>query len=270
MAPIVGVLRSGACRRVSRRDGAVVAGWLRIKSADTMNSRLEPQVSVVIPVYQERESLDLLLQEVNSSLEPSDWSYEVVVVDDGSSDGTAQVLERIAAEHSTIRPVYLERNLGQSGALAIGIQKARGSYLVTLDGDLQNNPADIPRILESLAEADVVSGIRVSRHDDWSRRLASWVANYVRDAILHDGVTDVGCSLKAYRSEFLEGIPVFDGMHRFLPALALANGARIVEIPVDHRARRFGSSKYSISGRLWRGLADLWGVWWLRRRWIGK
>jgi dolichol-phosphate mannosyltransferase len=121
-----------------------------------------------------------------------------------------------------------------------------------------------------LEDADLVSGIRAERHDSWQRRLASRVANRIRNAVVNDGVTDVGCSLKAYRAEFLAGIPVFDGMHRFLPALVKANGARVREITVNHRARKFGVSKYTIGNRLWRGLGDLYGVWWLQRRWIGQ
>jgi hypothetical protein len=135
-----------------------------------------------------------------------------------------------------------------------------------MDADLQNDPADVPRLLAALAECDLVSGVRVTRHDSWLRRFSSRIANTVRRAVLHDGITDVGCSLKAYRAEYLTELPAFNGLHRFLPALVKARGGRIREVPVSHRPRRHGTSKYGVHNRLWRGIADLWGVRWLARR----
>jgi len=163
-------------------------------------------------------------------------------------------------------PLALERNAGQSAALAAGLARARGAIVVTLDADLQNDPADLPKLLEALADADVVSGVRAKRNDPWVRRVSSRIANGVRRAVLGDPVTDIGCSFKAYRREVLEGLPMFSGVHRFLPALCVFRGARFAEVPLNHRPRAHGVSKYGVGNRLWRGLADLNGVLWLRSR----
>lgn len=229
-------------------------------------------VSLVIPVYNEAESLPALAAEIGSALEGLARPYEVLFVDDGSTDGSGRVLARLAAADRRIRVVRLARNQGQSPALAAGFRRARGEVVVTLDADLQNDPADIPRLLAELEAdgADLVSGVRTPRHDSWLRRVSSRIANRVRDRVIHDGVTDVGCSLKAYRAELLRGLPEFNGMHRFLPALVQMQGGRVREIPVSHRPRRYGEAKYGIGNRLWRGLADLAGVRWLQRRWIDR
>jgi glycosyltransferase involved in cell wall biosynthesis len=162
----------------------------------------------------------------------------------------------------------MPRNSGQSAALAAGFRLARGSSVVTLDADLQNDPADIPRVLAALDGVAMVSGIRRNRRDDWLRRVSSRIANRVRRAALDDGVTDVGCSLKAYRVEYLRRIPAFNGFHRFLPALVQMAGGSVREVDVAHRPRVHGTSKYGVGNRLWRGLVDLAGVRWMRRRWI--
>ena len=165
-----------------------------------------------------------------------------------------------------VRAVLLERNAGQSAALAAGLSRARGRVIVTLDADLQNDPADLPRVLAALENADVVSGIRAQRQDSWVRLVSSRIANGVRRSVLGDPVTDIGCSFKAYRREALEGLPMFVGVHRFLPALCVFRGARFAEVKLRHRARRHGVSKYGVSNRLWRGLGDLVGVAWLKSR----
>ncbi len=168
---------------------------------------------------------------------------------------------------ATARPTrWLEQNAGQSAALAAGLSRARGDVVITLDADLQNDPADIPRLLAALADADVVSGVRERRHDSWLRRVSSRVANATRRAVLGDQVTDIGCSLKAYRREVLQDLPMFVGVHRFLPALCTFRGARLAEVAVHHRARTLGVSKYGMGNRLWRGIHDLIGVSWLKHR----
>jgi len=231
----------------------------------------EPRVSILIPVYNEEESVEILAGEIRSALAESGWSYEVIFVDDGSSDGSAEVLGRLAAADPRVRVLIHRRNAGQSAALWSAIQAARGEIAVTLDADLQNDPADIPRVLAELdPDCAVVSGIRARRQDSWRRRVASRIANRVRDAVIHDGITDVGCSLKAYRLDLLRRVPPFKGMHRFLPALVQMEGGRSKEIEVNHRPRRFGEAKYTIGNRLWRTLADLAGVRWLGRRHIPK
>jgi len=226
------------------------------------------EISVVIPAYNEAESLPVLLDELRAALDATGRASEIVLVDDGSSDGTAALLAREAARDPRLRPLALGRRAGQSAALAAGLARARGAIIVTLDADLQNDPADLPRILAALAYADVVSGVRRDRRDGWRRRIASRIANAARRAVLGDSITDIGCSFKAYRREALEGLPMFVGVHRFLPALCQFRGARLAEIPLSHRPRRHGSSKYGVGNRLWRGLHDLIGVRWLKSRLI--
>jgi dolichol-phosphate mannosyltransferase len=227
----------------------------------------DPRISVVVPVFDEESNLAPLVAEIGAAF--AALHYELLIVDDGSRDGTAATLARLAGDDPHLRGLRHDRNYGQSAALATGFAAARGELLVTLDGDLQNDPADAPRLLEELERGfDVVSGVRQRRQDSWVRKVSSRIANGVRRRVLHDGISDVGCSLKAYRTRVLKRLPPFHGMHRFLPALARMEGARITELPVSHRPRRFGKSKYGISNRLWRGIADLFGVWWLQRRWV--
>ena len=187
-----------------------------------------------------------------------------------STDASAGVMAQLAAANDNVRMIRHDRNLGQSSALVSGFERARGTIVVTLDADLQNDPADIPRLLEELDGCDVVCGIRARRQDSWLRKVSSRIANAARNAMTADSITDVGCALRAYRAEYLRLLPVFDGMHRFLPTLLRLNGARIREIDVNHRPRRFGKSKYGVNNRLWRGIADLFGVRWLAKRWIDR
>jgi len=232
----------------------------------TRSITAEPRVSVVVPAYNEAASLPTLVAEVQGALSLETW--ELVVVDDGSRDETATTLEKLAAEEPRLRAFRMPGNRGQSAALAAGIARARGEIVVTLDADLQNDPADIPRLLEALEGCDVVSGVRVKRRDTWLRRIASRIANGVRRGVLDDGISDVGCSLKAYRRSVLEAVPPFNGFHRFLPALAQMGGARVRELPVHHRPRRHGESSYGVRNRLARGVVDLLGVRWLKRRYV--
>jgi len=225
-----------------------------------------PQISAVVPAYNEIANLEPLLDELRAALEASGRSFEVVLVDDGSRDGSPEWMLEQARLDPRIVPVLLEKNAGQSTALAVGIGRARGAVIVTLDADLQNDPADLPRVLAALEHADVVSGIRRDRQDDWLRLFSSRIANATRRAVLGDPVTDIGCSFKAYRREALDGLPFFVGAHRFLPALCVFRGARFAEVPLTHRARRHGQSKYGLHNRLWRGLYDLVGVRWLKSR----
>lgn len=220
-----------------------------------------------MPVFDEEPNLEPLVREIGTAF--ADLDYELLLVDDGSRDATLGTLQRLCAAEPRLRALRHDRNYGQSAALATGFAAARGELLVTLDGDLQNDPADAPRLLAELERGfDCVSGVRQRRQDSWVRKVSSRIANGVRRRVLDDGITDVGCSLKAYRTRVVKRLPPFHGMHRFLPALARMEGARITEMPVAHRARRFGKSKYNISNRLWRGIADLLGVWWLKRRWV--
>ena len=226
-----------------------------------------PQLSVVVPVFEEEDNLEPLVREIDAALGGLD--YELVLVDDGSRDASRAALEGLLPVWPRLRVLLHDRNYGQSAALLTGFAAARAAIVATLDGDLQNDPADVPRLLALLEQGwDVVSGVRAKRQDSFVRRASSRVANAVRRGLLDDGISDVGCSLKVYRVGFLRRLPPFRGMHRFLPALARLEGARITEAPVGHRPRRHGVSKYGIGNRLWRGIADLVGVWWLKHRWV--
>ena len=227
-----------------------------------------PEISIVIPAYNERENLGPLIDELRAAIAAVGRTAEIVIVDDASGDGSAEVLAAAARSEPRLRPVYLAARIGQSGALAAGLEHARGAIVVTLDADLQNDPADLPVVLRALENADVVSGIRAGRQDSWVRLVSSRIANAVRRLALGDRITDIGCSFKAYRREALVGLPMFVGVHRFLPALCQFRGARIVEVRVRHRARRHGVSKYGVGNRLWRGIHDLIGVSWLKVRLI--
>ncbi len=229
-----------------------------------MNTR--PEISVVVPAYNEVESLPPLFAELRDALASTGRTWELIVVDDGSTDGSRELIEREAERDDRVRAFVLERNAGQSAALAAGLGRVRGDIVVTLDADLQNDPADLPKLLAALANADVVSGVRAKRQDTWVRLVSSRIANAVRRGVLKDPVTDIGCSFKAYRREVLEGLPMFVGVHRFLPALCVFRGARFAEVPLHHRARAHGVSKYGVGNRLWRGIADLVGVQWLKTR----
>jgi len=225
-----------------------------------------PEISVVVPIYNEVDNIAPLLAELRAALAVVGKTHEIVLVDDGSTDGSAERLAAEAAHDPTLVVIRFERNAGQSAALAVGLRAARGDVLVTLDADLQNDPADLPRLLAALEGADLVSGIRAKRQDTALRLLSSRIANWTRRRALGDPVTDIGCSFKAYRRETLEGMPYFIGVHRFLPALCVFRGARLVEVAISHRPRRHGVSKYGVGNRLWRGIVDLVGVSWLKNR----
>ena len=220
-----------------------------------------PAVSVIVPVFNEEENISILQSELRAALDGLD--YEIVFVDDGSVDCT---VERIETAPNVLL-IRFEKNTGQSAALYAGLQAARGANAVLIDGDLQNDPADIPRLLAEIARgADLVCGYRINRQDTLVKRLTSWIANAVRSRFTKDGVRDTGCTLKAIRRECISALVPFKGMHRFIPALLKGAGYRVVEIPVNHRPRRFGQSKYGLGNRALRATIDMFGVRWLLSR----
>ena len=224
------------------------------------------KISVVIPVYNERDNLASLHGELVKSLEAFGETFEIILVDDGSTDGSAEVLGRLRAADPRLRVLTASRNAGQTAALAAGFAAARGEIVVTMDADLQNDPDDIPLLLAKLPEHDAVAGFRQVRLDTWLRRLSSRVANAVRNLVSGDDIIDTCCPLKAYRREALADIKMFDGMHRFLPTLLRMEGRRVCQVEVRHRPRRAGESKYNVRNRLFRTSADLLAVRWMKGR----
>ncbi|MDP6977561.1 MAG: glycosyltransferase family 2 protein [Myxococcota bacterium] len=223
-------------------------------------------LSVVVPVYDEAESLDPLYGELVDVLARVEGRSEIVLVDDGSRDESLRIAKALEAKDARVRVIALDVNAGQSAALGAGFRAARGEVIATLDADLQNDPADIVRLLPLLEGADVVNGIRTPRFDSWSRRLASRVANAVRNRATGVPVSDIGCSLRVMRAHHVRRIKLYNGLHRFLPTLLAMEGARLREVEVSHRPRRYGTSKYGIGNRLFVSIADLLAVCWMQRR----
>jgi len=225
------------------------------------------KLSIIVPVYNEQDNIKPLYKQILKSIEPLNISWELILVDDGSQDKSQAVCQELAKNDPTHTSVIvLRRNFGQTAAIAAGIDHARGEVIVLLDADMQNDPADIPRLLDALKVCDVVCGYRANRRDTWSRRAASRIANAFRNAVTRDGIRDTGCSLKAFRRECAADLPPLNGMHRFMPAYFRLHGRRIEQIPVNHRARKHGRSKYTNLKRLPATLLDLFGFWWYRRR----
>ena len=221
-----------------------------------------PDLSVVIPLYNEEDNVVELVEQVHQAL--SGRNYEIVLIDDGSSDQTAA---RVPKTDSAIRLLRFKKNSGQSAAMHAGIHSARGNIIVTLDGDLQNDPADIPLLLTKIDEgSDLVCGYRAKRKDTPFKRLQSRIANAVRSRFVGDGVRDTGCTLKAMRRECREALLLFNGMHRFIPALIRNMGYKVSEVPVNHRPRVHGVSKYGFGNRALRATMDMFGVRWLNSR----
>ena len=220
-----------------------------------------PAVSVVVPLFNEEENVPILQAELTAAL--GGFDYEIIFVDDGSVDETVR---RIVPD-PRVRLVQFERNAGQSAAMYAGLQSARGEVAVLIDGDLQNDPADIPKLLSEIERgADLVCGYRAQRKDTVVKRITSRVANFIRSRFTKDGVRDTGCTLKAMKRECVSALLPFKGMHRFIPALVKGAGYRLVEIPVNHRPRKFGLSKYGLGNRALRATTDMFGVRWLLSR----
>ena len=220
-------------------------------------------LSIVVPVYNEAENVLPLVEQVRAALAGCPGSAEMLFVDDGSTDQTLELLERAQETDSRIRIAHFRHNLGQTAAMAAGFRLARGRAVVTLDGDLQNDPAEIPRLAEMLKDWDAVCGVRLRREDRWWKRVSSRIANSFRNWATGDDISDTGCTLKAYRRECLDRLELYHGMHRFLPTLLRMRGYRVTQVPVGHHPRLRGKTKYGTWGRLVKGLADVWAVRWM-------
>lgn len=229
------------------------------------------QLSVVIPMYNEAENAAILLQEIHAALEGR-LEYEVIVVDDGSTDNTVGILSGLQADMPRLRVIMHGKNSGQSASIITGVRMAKAPWIATLDGDGQNDPADIPALFEQTQDVDpvitplLIAGNRRKRNDNWLRRLSSRIANNVRSSLLKDGCKDTGCGLKIFPRDVFMSLPHFDHIHRFMPALFQRAHVRVVNVPVNHRPRLRGQSKYGVWNRLWVGIVDILGVRWLQRR----
>jgi dolichol-phosphate mannosyltransferase len=231
-----------------------------------MNVSEDVEISVVVPVYNEEGTLPILIPKLTGVLKDLECSYEMIFVDDGSSDGSRRILEEMALRTPFLRIRRLKENRGLSTALMAGMREARGEKMVTLDSDLQNDPADIPRLLEYLDRYDMATGWRQKREDSWLKKISSKIGNAVRNGLSGENIRDSACTLRAFKRECIQEIPAFNGMHRFFPTLVKMNGYRIIEVPVSHHPRKFGKSKYNIRNRMVRSFIDLLAVRWMKRR----
>ena len=240
---------------------------MTMNASDLTNSKAL-EISIVIPVYNERENLTMLDEKISKSIKPLNKNYEVILVDDGSVDGSAELIRKLQDGNSHLRLIRFGRNYGQTAAFAAGFSKARGDIIVTMDADLQNDPADIPLLLEKINEYDVVCGWRYKRNDPWIKKLSSKIANSVRNALSEESIADTGCSLKAFRRTCFTNIKLYHGMHRFFPTLMKMEGFSVTQVKVRHYPRVHGYSKYNIRNRLLASFKDLLAIRWMKKRQI--
>jgi len=229
-----------------------------------MNEEIE--LTVVIPCYNEESNVVPLVEELTEVLEGLNRRYEILYVDDGSTDSSVDRIRKVQARRPKVRLVRHRMNSGESASEVTGFRHARGSTIITIDADLQNDPRDIPILLEHLSEADVVCGVRRHREDDRVKRVSSKIANGFRNIVTGDHVSDAGCTFRALKREVTYDLPVFNGLHRFLPTLARYQGFTVAEVPVNHRPRQSGKSKYGIGNRMWRGILDCVVMRWFKHR----
>ncbi len=236
-----------------------------MSTSDNSNT---PEISIIIPVYNERENLVLLEEEIVKAMQPLNREYEVVLIDDGSQDGSPELIRTLQCKNSHLRLIRFGHNHGQTAAFAAGFSKARGDIIVTMDADLQNSPADIPLLLEEMENCDVVCGWRHKRNDPWVKRISSKIANAVRNSLSDESIADTGCSLKAFRRECFDRVKLYKGLHRFFPTLMKMEGFRVTQVKVSHHPRIHGYSKYNIRNRAFSSFIDLLAIRWMKKRLI--
>jgi glycosyltransferase involved in cell wall biosynthesis len=226
------------------------------------------EISVVMPVYNEKENLPILIPQIAQVLGPLGKSYEMIFVDDGSMDESRKVLREMVSQYPQIHILGFKKNCGETAAIAAGLKEARGEIVITMDADLQNDPKDIPRMLENLKDYDMVSGWREKRDDPWVKRMSSKIANGIRNWLSQETIRDSGCTFRVYKRECLQNLKLYKGMHRFMPTLIRMEGFRVIETPITHHPRKFGVSKYNTWNRMWRAFVDLLAVKWMKSRHI--
>ena len=226
--------------------------------------------SVVVPVFNEERNIVLLHKELVTVLKSLNLPYEIILVDDGSTDNSLNEIKNLSSNDSSVKYISFKKNLGQSAALKSGFQYCGYSITITMDSDLQNDPADIPRLLHFYGEYQMINGWRKYRRDTFSKKIGSKIGNFVRNLFVHDNIKDTGCSLKIMDTAMLKKIKIFNGLHRFLPVLMMSEGAKVKEVPVNHRQRMHGISKYNNFGRAFAGLYDLICVRWMIKRQINE
>jgi len=230
------------------------------------DAKQPPELALVIPCYNEEESLPPLWQAIHDTMEPLDRSYEILLIDDGSTDDSQRVMRELRANDPHVRIIALKKNSGLSAALLAGFESARGEIIITLDADLQNDPADIPALLSYLPEYDMVFGWRQKRQDNLIRILSTWIANSVRNYLTGETIPDIACTLKAFKRSCIRSIKMYKGMHRFLPTLFKIEGFKTIQVPVRHHPRRYGQAKYGVWNRIGVALVDCLVVRWMIRR----
>ena len=224
--------------------------------------------SVVLPIYNEIENLPQLFEEISTVMRQTAKPYEIICINDGSTDHSPTYIKKFSRDHPEFKLINFRKNQGQSAALHAGFLGAVGEYVITMDADLQNDPTDIIKLIDYLPQYDMVNGWRTKRYDTWLIQISSKIANSIRNKLSRENINDTGCSLKIMKKTFLDRIKMFKGMHRFLPTLMKMEGAKVVEVPVNHRPRIRGKSNYGVWDRAFSGLRDLLAVRWMQDRFI--
>ena len=224
------------------------------------------RISVITPVYNEKENIKRFIEKVEESLRKRFDSYEIILIDDGSTDGSREILDKEAERNGHVKVYHFTKNNGQTAALAAGFKVCTGELVVTMDSDLQTNPDDIYVLLAYINDYDMVNGRRATREDGIKKKISSFVGNGIRNLITGDDIQDTGCPLKLFKKEVVDTFYLYEGMHRFLPTLSKINGFKVIEVPVRHYDREYGQSKYGILNRLFKGLKDAFAVRWMKKR----
>lgn len=222
--------------------------------------------SIIIPVNNEEDNLPILIKEIKKTITPLKGGVEAIFIDDKSTDKSLSILKEYKKKYKWIKIIQFEKNAGQSAGLDAGFKQAKGEVIITMDADLQNNPADMKVLLKYYPQYDVITGRRLKRKDNIIKLISSRIANFIRNRITNENIVDTGCSLKVFKREYVEKLTLFNGLHRFLPTLCKMHGAKVIEVPVSHRSRKFGSTHYGVWNRAFKALNDAFAVRWMQKR----